>query len=392
MVHRPFELILDENINLSHELISMMADKRVRFMDMYSRVTISEAMSYQNLNHIFWKYVKYFEGIFREQQPDVLLMSTPPQFGVDYIMYELAKLHGVKTKVVFQTLFPNRFICLDNVPDLGHLALVAGSGEESYQLEQFRGKTQFYMRKIRFYNKSCWLSFIRNVVVGPRKFKPISLEAAVVALKDCQYFKKILKTTMVETPELNQKFVYFPLQLQPEMTTSMLGGDLYADQILALEVLHAFIPDDWEIYVKENPKQTPKQRSCWFYRRLRTFPKVKYLDVRISSEQLTKHSQFVAVVTGTAGWEALLVGKSVLSFGYSWYNSLPGAFHISDRPTLDEVIGFEADFPVLEESFNQLMNNSLPGVVDTDYNVIVEGYSEQSNVDHLIHSLGKILI
>src|SRR5690606_32290981 len=48
----------------------------------------------------------------------------------------------------------------------------------------------------------------------------------------------------------SQKFVYFPLHLQPEMTTSALGG-IFEDQIFALSCLSSKIPVDWCILVKE---------------------------------------------------------------------------------------------------------------------------------------------
>lgn len=391
LIHRPFELEVT-NVDLPHELVSKIAGMRVKFMDMYSRVTISQAMSYADLNNIFWLYVKYFEGLFSASRPDVLLMGSPPHFGADYVMYELARLHGIKTKVALQTLFSNRFLCVDAIHDLGVLDIESEAGKKRYHLEDYRAKTQFYMKSAKTFRKSCVLSFIRNVLVGPHQFKPVSFEASVALFKNCRYFKRVLRTEVVKEPDLSQKYVYFPLQLQPEMTTSMLGGDIYSDQILALEVLHSFIPDDWKIYVKENPKQTPRQRSCWFYQRLRTLEKVEYLDVCVSSSRLIEASQFVSAITGTAGWEALLARKGVLGFGYAWYNALPGVFHVDESPNLEDILNFRHDPEVLEERFNALMGNTYEGVVDEGYKVIVEEYSDEENARLLVKSLEKVLL
>ena len=63
--------------------------------------------------------------------------------------------------------------------------------------------------------------------------------------------------------DFNCRYVYFPLQLQPEMTTSALGG-VYMDQALAIEHLSVILPNDYKIYVKENPKQRNFMRDPYF--------------------------------------------------------------------------------------------------------------------------------
>ena len=38
-------------------------------------------------------------------------------------------------------------------------------------------------------------------------------------------------------------------------------------------------------------------------------PNVEFIGKRVSSIELIKHSKLVSTITGTAGWEAILIGK-----------------------------------------------------------------------------------
>ena len=209
--------------------------------------------------------------------------------------------------------------------------------------------------------------------------------------QECKSYNKLSINTIIEEIDFKQKYVYFPLQLQPEMTTSMLGG-IYSDQLLALEQLSSILPNNWKIYAKENPKQTPRQRGKFFFKRLKAIPKVIYLSPAINTHYLIEHSQFVSVVTGTAGWEAISGGKNVLVFGKAWYSSLPGVFQYNENIDIKKIVSSKIDHHELEDKFNNLLNTAHEGVIDPSYNQLVPDYSEEKNEKLLINFLNEVII
>ena len=53
-----------------------------------------------------------------------------------------------------------------------------------------------------------------------------------------------------------KKIIYFPLHFQPERSTDP-EASKYSDQFSSIEILSKFIPNEWEIWVKEHPRQIP---------------------------------------------------------------------------------------------------------------------------------------
>ena len=188
------------------------------------------------------------------------------------------------------------------------------------------------------------------------------------------------------------KYVYFPLHLKPEMTTDVLGGMYYYDQLLAIERLSGLIPDDWIIYVKDNPKQTYFKRSKLFFDRLKHIEKARLVGYDVDTYDLISGSQFVATITGTAGWEAISGGKPAVVFGYTWYRDLPGVFEYSSSLRLEDIMNCRIDHEELVEKYNNLMNSLWPGDVESDYVCDQEGgYTAEEINDSIYNAISTAL-
>ncbi|MDH5529412.1 MAG: hypothetical protein OEY05_05175 [Paracoccaceae bacterium] len=136
---------------------------------------------------------------------------------------------------------------------------------------------------------------------------------------------------------LPEKFIYFPLHFQPEMTTAPQGGR-YVDQALAIEQLTAKLPGDMKIVVKENPLQGSFLRSAEFVQRISRLANVVIVHPTMNTHLIEQKSCMIATVTGTAGWEAIRAEKPCLYFGYPWYRDCPGVEKFEDKTDLNQML------------------------------------------------------
>jgi len=126
----------------------------------------------------------------------------------------------------------------------------------------------------------------------------------------------------------DDKFVYFPLHMQPEATTRPLGGK-YANQLIAIKMLSSVLPENWKIYVKEHPNQKMIFRGIDFYKKLSEIKHVNILKTNISTFDLINGCEAVSTITGVAGWESVVLGKNCLLFGNTLFDKCPGVLKIN---------------------------------------------------------------
>jgi hypothetical protein len=371
------------------------------FMDMFTRreFPYDDKHIHDYLN-MFNMFLDFFNHLIISEEIKVVIFANIPHEGPDLILYEIAKKRGIQTICFYQSLFPNKFFYMLDLDDFGEFCndeVVVIN--EHLKIEKRYKKELFYMNDIPTKKKiPCfdWGKLGRLL----EKLKKITGEkktalSKFVVRRYVRYQKVVaynrnLVSTCVENVSLEAQYVYFPLHLQPELTTSALGG-IYADQVLAIERLANLLPPDWFIYVKENPKQTEFMRSQWFFDRLKMIDKVKLVSPQFNTYVLMENCAFVATITGTAGWEAISGGKNALIFGNAWYKRLPGVFQYDDEFKLTDILNYKIIHHQLEAHLSILASKMGSGVIDPAYIVMVDNFSIEDNTKNIIHVLKKLL-
>lgn len=342
----------------------------------------------------------YFDLLSRLGITDIVFSNIPHE-GSYIILYHLARLMGLETLLVTQSQFPRRMWIMRNFEDYGSFETVAGAGESLPLPDE--PTVPFYMKGATSRPKSAQASRIvlreaiklgLKLITLQGLFKSASLQRSwnrlMLATEAMLEAQSVDRSKYVDAIDLDKPFVYFALHLQPELTTDTLGIE-YADQLLALEELSAALGDDIDIYVKENPKQKDFMREDSFYERLRAIPNVKCVDVGLSSFELTRKCLCVATITGTVGWEALLMGRPVIHFGVTWYSSMPGVFRWCGTDTLHRALVFRGEREGLKTAFEALARKSYPGIIDPEYAAIVGDYDRDRDAGQAIRSLARVL-
>ena len=120
--------------------------------------------------------------------------------------------------------------------------------------------------------------------------------------------------------DAKQRYLYFPLISQPESVTQV-RDNMWINQLSIIETLAKSIPHNWKVYVKEHPYNPGyRVRPPSYYKEMQSYPNVELLPIDLDSHEVIKNSQMVVVVSGTSGWEAVLLhDKPVIHFAREFY-------------------------------------------------------------------------
>jgi hypothetical protein len=326
--------------------------------------------------NLFNLHYDFFAALFLRHKPDIVLFSNLAHEGFDCVPYLLAKALGIKTLMAIQSPFPNRFFCVTSVEKFGAFDDIPYFEDPSpFKMEKRHFKPHPYLPLRPAYG----IDFRTARGLGRLLLDKGPARVVMRFFRLREYRSMMDKYCHLEGLRFDRPFVYFALHMQPELTTTAIGG-VYDDQVLAVERLSKLIPSDWIIYVKENPIQTEQYRGTFFFERLARLPNVCLVSQRINTFELIEHSQFVATITGTVGWEAVTGGKNVLVFGHTWYRTLPGVFEFDDQFTIDTIMTYRIDHAEVEKRTGNMLAKMLPGIVDPGYKILWPSFDPESNV------------
>lgn len=369
----------------------------------YSAHNVQNLHDYMDYLHIL---SDAYAQLIEKERITHAIFYTMPHLAYDTILMETAQAMGVRTIILSQTLFPGRFFSVERVEDFGHVPF----GEidaAPYEIEKGSAPDFFYMDQKwqqesqhgRLSGKAVWRFFryaLRrepSLFLRPKATYDILKRMAAIygSLPDWRdpfaaffhtnelaYFEHLAEYERADV-DLTQPFIYFPLQNQPEMSTSTLGGD-YRDQLLVVEALARDLPEGWRILIKENPRQGAYARGPMFWHRLNRIPNVQFVPSATSTHALSDHAKFVAAVTSNAGWEAIRKGKPALVFGNPWYKSLPGMTRYEPGIDFAALAATKFDHSELEAKAGELFARSHEGVIEQVYAEIAEKTGKDENL------------
>ncbi|MGH8221522.1 MAG: hypothetical protein ACREQZ_00980 [Woeseiaceae bacterium] len=131
-------------------------------------------------------------------------------------------------------------------------------------------------------------------------------------------------------------FCLYALQTQPESSIDVVGS-YFSDQIALITFISRSLPVSHELYVKIHPTDVDG-KSLWFYRRIAKLPGVRLLNYDVDARDLMERSSIIFTLSGTIGYEAALIGKSVVTFARNYYNRMPTVHHCESPPRLPALV------------------------------------------------------
>lgn len=164
------------------------------------------------------------------------------------------------------------------------------------------------------------------------------------------------------------KFIYFPLQFQPEAITDVIAP-YFCNQIETARQVAMSLPDDYTLAVKEHPAMAGLRPPSYIEKTART-PNVKLVDYRINSEEIIKRADLIVSPNSTTIAEAAFLNKPAIQLGNLGTTlKLPNVFKHTDMTTLPAKIKEALKVDLNTAEYEKRLENFVAAVYDTGFDV-----------------------
>lgn len=163
------------------------------------------------------------------------------------------------------------------------------------------------------------------------------------------------------------KYVYFPLHVQPEYTTDV-RAPFFTNQIALIETMAKSLPVGYRLAVKEHPGMQG-ERQLGYYREIKKLFNVELLAPSVDSHELILNAAAIVTITGTTAWESILYQKPVVVFGNLCYGFYDLIHHCPDVRDFAAVMrtalaGRPADQDLLLKFVSALLETAHEGTIN----------------------------
>jgi len=169
-------------------------------------------------------------------------------------------------------------------------------------------------------------------------------------LKNIQkiFRRRFLYKNSINEVNLNDKFVFFALHMQPEMTTGLLTP-FFADQLTLIKNISRSLPINYFLYVKERVSMGKffYWRDINYYKEILKIPNVKILNPQMDTSKIIDAADVIITINGSISYEAMMHQKQALVFGDVSNERLPCVTRVKNMEELPRILR-----EILEQPFN----------------------------------------
>lgn len=337
--------------------LALFADRDLTTYNKFHNYSHGEALKFLQ------SCIRGTEKILDEAKPDAVVFDCIASLP-SYALYTIAKKKGAKIILPTTARTGNRFVFSGDTFEGFDKALESfekNEVEDKYLkeadafLETFRKarvKPEYFANEEKVYAK-------RFSLGGQLAKIPRAMEYALKSFtgeyeNDYFYYKRSLDKMIVERirqnlrrrgskalfkkPDLTKNYAFFPLHFEPEMAT-MVMAPMYVNQLAVAENIAKSLPVDFLLYVKDHPSMAlTGNRNPEYYEQLKKIPNIVLIDPVEDSKKIIDNSKLVFVITGTAGWEAVMLKKPVVTFGRVFFNRMNTVYKCRSYLELPEIV------------------------------------------------------
>ena len=323
-----------------------------RFTDnLFDRKFSIKSLSHDDLKKQMFIILDFF---MKNLQNTDFILLTKPSSAWAHALCLIAKKLKIKICIVDQVGQPNHRCTITSTPFQNWTEVNANLNKNNKKYDNSSKKFIFSFRENQ--KNPPWL------IQGKMNFnfsKYLSIYKYKIFLKDLNLFNFFDKTfilfqfftfrlksfylknfynAFLDDIGENDKFIYFPLHVEPE-SSLMIDGTRGIDQFSLIQKISLQLPINWKIYVKEHPNMIGWRKNL-FYKKLKKIKNLKLIKFSSNNYKLMKLSQASLVISGTTGWETILLKKPVISIGNSFYQNLPMVYKLENIDKFSSAINW----------------------------------------------------
>jgi hypothetical protein len=320
----------------------------------FSKFNPFHVFSSNEILSILEQECKFLEHVLSEINPDFLIIKVT-DFHRNHLLSLMCQSLGIKVLSIIPTRLGSRTCISSDVNKIESWWTENIEETKQFDFNHFLKNNGRYRQTTKIISSGTSLSFLTKIKLGlnwaltditkdfHKTYDHIGItrfKVLIFFIKSIfkKYFRKLFIDKHFSKEIIDEKFIFFTLQVEPERNLS-LDAPFYTNQLSIIENIAKSLPIDCTLYVKEHYNMINRNwRPISEYKKLLKMSNVKLIHPSVPPNILFEKCLAVSTISGTAGLEGSYYGKPSIIFADTIYSNLSFVTRITNFDELSKKI------------------------------------------------------